>query len=190
MSKRFNPNEKSKLDRPSRHDLLKPAETLRKLGLEPGMVMADIGCGTGFFSIPASAIIGDQGLIYAADIEPLMLQTISERLSSAEFPQNIHVVHTGNEIQIAPESCDFVLFAFVLHEVEARQAMLNKAGMLLKRGGKAAVIEWKKESSKTGPPASHRISADQMISEFNEAGFRDIEKVEISAGVYAVTAIN
>ena len=78
MSKVFNSKNLLKLESPERYTAISPTDTLIKMGLQNGDTVADIGCGTGFFALPASKIIGSNTL-YAADISDSMLHFITKR---------------------------------------------------------------------------------------------------------------
>lgn len=74
MKKTFDVKNMHKLDNPKRRELLPPDQTLRKLGIKEGEIIADIGCGIGYFTLPASKMVGEKGKIYAMDISAEMLQ--------------------------------------------------------------------------------------------------------------------
>ena len=80
MTHKFDAKNKHKLDNEKRRELLPPEQTLINLGLHEGDVMADIGCGIGYFTIPASKIVGDSGKIFAMDILPEMLQDVGIKI--------------------------------------------------------------------------------------------------------------
>jgi precorrin-6B methylase 2 len=70
LTHKFDVSQKVKLDNPARRAILPPDETLGKLGLNAGEVMADIGCGIGYFTFPAAKMIGPGGRVYALDVAP------------------------------------------------------------------------------------------------------------------------
>ena len=76
MTHKFKVSEKQKLDNPERRAFLPPEETLRKLGLQPGEIMADIGCGIGYFTFPAASIVGPNVKVFALDVAPEMLAEV------------------------------------------------------------------------------------------------------------------
>lgn len=194
MPKIFNPEHKNKLDSASRMQLIPPEDTLRKLGLKENMKMADIGCGTGFFTLAASKIVGKSGTVFAADIEPLMLQTVSERICSSDFPENIHIVHIGKSLAIEDKSCDFILMAFVLHEAESPIKLVEQVSSILKEGGTLALIDWDKVSGnksgekRQGPAQKERISLSEAKKLLLQCGFSQFSEENISANIYTLRA--
>ena len=93
MTHKFDAKNKHKLDNEKRRDLLPPEQTLIRLGLHEGDIMADIGCGIGYFSIPASKIVGDSGKIFALDILPEMLQDVEMKIKDNDT-LNIEIILT------------------------------------------------------------------------------------------------
>ena len=81
MSHTFNPQQHQKLDAPERRIILPPEEIFKLTGLTPGMTMADIGSGSGFFTIPAANIVGSSGKIFATDISEDMLNIVRSKLT-------------------------------------------------------------------------------------------------------------
>ena len=80
MSHKFSAKDKSKLDNPERRKILPPPITLEKLYLQKGDIVADVGCGIGYFNIPAAVIVGEMGKVYAIDISEEMLREVQERV--------------------------------------------------------------------------------------------------------------
>ena len=74
MTHKFDAKNRHKLDNPKRREMLPPEKTLIRLGLKQGDIVADIGCGIGYFTIPAANIVGDSGKVFAMDISPEMLE--------------------------------------------------------------------------------------------------------------------
>ena len=144
MPQRFDTRKRHVLLSEEREATLKPEKLLRDLGLSEGMTIADIGCGPGFFTIPAAKIVGEHGHTLAADIQGEMLSTVRSRALEHGL-NNVRIVKTNDrEIPIAPGSCDYVLLAFTLHEIDHRASFLHRAARLLKPGGHMIVIEWDK----------------------------------------------
>jgi SAM-dependent methyltransferase len=134
-----------------------PVETLRMAGIGPGMTVVDLGCGPGFFTIPAHEIVGPNGHVIAADVQPEMLEHLRGRLADAEI-HDVQILETGDgHVPMADHSADVVLAAFVLHEADDPGAFLGECARLLKPHGWVAVIEWRHEAD-LGIPVAHRIS--------------------------------
>ena len=170
-----------------RHDDLHPDTLLTELGLQAGQSVADIGCGPGFFTLPAARIVGTEGQVFAADIQGEMLTAVRSRAAEAGLT-NVHVVKTSDaEIPIPSASCDFVLLFFVLHEIGQRAHFLHRAARLLKPEGKIEVLEWRTDGVKEGPPAEDRVDAAELEADAQAAGLRVIEQREVSERYYLAT---
>jgi ubiquinone/menaquinone biosynthesis C-methylase UbiE len=170
MPQKFDIRLRQELLSEQREAALQPESLLRRLGLRTGDTLADIGCGPGFFTIPAAEIVGEDGVILAADIQGEMLSAVRSRAAEHSLT-NVHVVKTSDkEIPIPAGSCDLVLMAFVLNEVGQRSSFLHRAARLLKPGGRLAVLEWEKEQQPDGPPLVDRISPEELLADASAAG--------------------
>jgi len=140
------------------------------------MTIADIGCGPGFFTIPAAQIVGPGGVALAADIQGEMLSAVRSRAQEHGLT-NVRIVKTNDrEIPIPPGICDFVLMAFMLHEVEHRASFLHRAARTLKPNGRLIALEWEKVESPVGPPLEDRISPEELLADAQAAGLYVVEE--------------
>jgi ubiquinone/menaquinone biosynthesis C-methylase UbiE len=180
MPQKFDIRQRQELLSEQREATLHPEALLRRLGLARGDTVADIGCGPGFFTLPAAEIVGEGGVVLAADIQGEMLSAIRTRAAEHGLA-NVHVVKTSDkEIPIPDASCDVVLLAFVLDEVEQRSSFLHRAARLLKPGGRLAVLEWEKEQQPDGPPLVDRISPEELRADAEAAGLYLDEQRELN----------
>jgi ubiquinone/menaquinone biosynthesis C-methylase UbiE len=152
-----------------REEELDPFRVMAFLPIEPYHHIADIGCGPGFFTIPfAKHLI--YGKVYALDVDPEMLRVLRERVDDVHLT-NVEILQCGPLDFPAPKgSLDGVFLAFVVHEVEEREAFLREAGTLLRPGGWCAVLEWYKKETPGGPPLERRISPEELRELANGAG--------------------
>jgi ubiquinone/menaquinone biosynthesis C-methylase UbiE len=184
MPHRFDARQRFRLLSEERQAALQPESLLRSLGLKAGMTLADIGCGPGFFTLPAAEIVGKNGGVFAADIEGEMLSTVRSRVNEAGLT-NTRIVKTNErEIPIAPETCDFVLLAFVIHEIESRASFLHRAARLLKSGGRLVILEWEKIEESVGPPVEERLTPEDVVSDAQAAGLKTVEERSITDDQY------
>jgi ubiquinone/menaquinone biosynthesis C-methylase UbiE len=185
---KFHPHQKHKLDSDERRRLLPPHETLRRLGLRQGEVVADVGCGIGYFSIPAAEIVGDSGWVYALDTSEEMLQELRTRLRS----QGVRNVEPRSSVEttlgLPDGSVSFVFLSNMLHEVVGLEEFLSEVLRILQSHGRVAVIEWKKIPTGEGPPLEHRLSAEEVRGSLHRAGFVEASDLEINRELYGVTA--
>jgi ubiquinone/menaquinone biosynthesis C-methylase UbiE len=123
-----------------------PETILNEAGITRGMIIADLGSGPGFFTIPMAQMTEEKGLVYAVDSSQAMLNGLKENIAKSEVnPNTIKIVnsdvcHTG----IPEESVDLVLFANVLHEVEDRKAIFQEVRRISKSTAFIVDVDWKK----------------------------------------------
>ncbi len=158
-----------KLENPARLAELNPADTLKRIGLQDGHVLCDIGAGSGIFTIPAARITGST--VYAVEISETMLAVISEKMK-AEGLTNVELVRTaGDRYCIGDHSVDVAIAVTVLHEISDKEAFLQEVRRLLKPDGMAAVIEFHQRETPMGPPVSRRLSQEDVSGVFAGSGF-------------------
>lgn len=176
MGHKYDPRLKDRLLTEERHELLQPAELLRSLGLKRGATIADIGCGPGFFTIPAAEIVGESGRVLAADIQGEMLSAVKANVAEHGLT-NVRIVKTSDtEVPLPPGCADLVLLAFTLSEIDQRARFLHRVGRLLAADGKIAILEWEKRDEPEGPPSAERISAEEVVKDAEAAGLHLVEQ--------------
>lgn len=174
-----------KLLRQERVDSIRPERVLTEAGLAEGNVFADVGCGPGFFTLPASVIVGPTGRVYAIDTQPEMLEALKKRGVSA----NVTPVKSGEEnIPVDDKTADLALAAYVLHEAANTAGFLKEIFRLLKSGGRLVIIDWKKQQEEHGPPMAERITEAEAAAFIKAAGFVKIVTSSLNASHYMITA--
>jgi ubiquinone/menaquinone biosynthesis C-methylase UbiE len=168
--KKFNPNNMSKLDSPERKKLLPTDKVLNIIGVEKNMVIADIGCGTGYFSIPIAKSIGPDSNIYAVDISKEMLLETEKKAKEENISNVVLVQASENSFNLEESSCDMVFSSTVLHEVESPQDFLIQCKKAIKEKGNIIILDWNKVEAEVGPPMKHRVSVDQIEQYAKEVG--------------------
>jgi len=163
MPHKFDPSQKKALDSPERLEVLDPYRILSWAGVSSGHTLADIGCGTGFFSIPASQLVQETGSVYGIDISREMLASLQIKAKRKQI-KNIKIMQSQEcEIPLEKRTLDFALLAFVLHEVSDRVKFLKDVAVYLKPDGRLILLEWKKKKDVEGPPFKDRISLRKML---------------------------
>ena len=188
MVRKFDPKKMFKLDNSQRRLEIPPFETLELLGLTKGDNVADVGCGIGYFSIPAANIAGDVAIVYALDISQEMRDEV-EKKSAELLLSNIKVIKTNEyDLKLDDFSVDFIIMCNVLHEVEDKDKMMDEITRILKNGGRFSMIEWEKIKGITGPSVEERIPFEDIAGILFKKGYCDINKHLISENFYGVTA--
>ena len=178
--KRFPASQAERLDNPERLLWLPPADVIGALAVQIGETIADVGAGTGYFSLPLSIAVGAAGKVYAVDGQSEMLAWLKGKLDTAEF-SNIELVHAEAEQSgLRASSCDLFFLANLWHEIEDRDAVLLEAQRVLKIGGRIAILDWRTDVEPVaGPPLAHRIAPADALREMQLAGFEQLMSVEV-----------
>lgn len=183
-NRRFDASQAHRLDAPERLVWLQPAEVVRALAVRAGDTIADIGAGTGYFSIPLAAAAGAQGKVYAVDAQSEMLAHLRQKLRD-DAVSNIELVHAEGDATGLPDAgCNLVFLANVWHEFPDRAAVSREAKRILKAGGRIAILDWRPDVEReAGPPLEHRISASDALDELCSAGF--VRTTHVNTGKYS-----
>lgn len=129
------------MERPGRVANLKVDEVIAKLELKPGQIVADIGSGSGAFSIPMARAIGPNGTLYAVDIDQKMLDYVSGRAQKDGVGNVRTVLGEYDDPKLPVKNVDVAFFHRVLHMIELRQAYLNAVAKYLKPDGRIVIID-------------------------------------------------
>lgn len=167
---KFDPAKAENLLAPERYQKIKPDILLQKLGVPPGSTILDLGCGNGFFTFPASAAMGENGMIIAADTSGEMLQLLSDRNPR----DNVQVLQVGEvEMDVDSASVDGAVLINIYHEFQDRAANLNELKRVFKPNGRVLILDWSPAVEHTsGPPLESRIDVKTAIAELVSSGFK------------------
>ncbi len=161
-------------DSPDRDAWQKPAEILAALGVEPGMAVADVGAGTGYFVVRLASAVAPGGVVYATDVEPDMVRWLRDRADQQRHANVVPVLGSANEPRLSPRSCDLVLIVDTWHHIEGRVGYARKLRLALKPGGRVAIVDFKPGLLPVGPPPEMKLLPEEVASEFSAAGYRQI----------------
>jgi arsenite methyltransferase len=150
-----------KLEDPERPKWLPPNEVITSLEIQSGMSVADIGAGTGYFTLPIARAVGSDGKVHAVDFQTGMLDLLGKKLLEPNAPTNIPLIHGTATHTTLPSVCaDLVFLANVWHEVDDHALVLKEAARILRKNGRMAILDWRPNVQQPpGPPIDHRISA-------------------------------
>jgi 2-polyprenyl-3-methyl-5-hydroxy-6-metoxy-1,4-benzoquinol methylase len=166
------------LESPNRTATQKVAEVLSDLSLKPGMIVADIGAGSGFFSRPLAKAVAPSGKVYAVDIQQGLLDYINKR----DAEENIHNVQTVlgefDDPKLPARDVDLAFINDVLHHIEHRAVYLKALGTYMKPAGRIAIIEMNKDDPNTGHKNQPEllVGREEIVGWMSDAGFKLVEE--------------
>ncbi len=170
-------------------NFIEPQKIIDSSGIKEGDVVADFGCGPGYFSIPLSKIVGEDGAIFAFDVLPSALESLQSQIKLQGL-SNISTKRVNLEQGTGLEdiSVDWVIIKDVLFQNGNKKAILQEAYRILKSDGKIILIEWRKDGPPMGPKNDLRLSLDILKKLLTETGFVDNSDLDAGDYHYALTA--
>ena len=160
------------LERPERHDEELPERVLDILGIQPGDVVADVGCGSGYYARRMAARVQPGGTVYCEDIQFEMLEIAKSRAAAEGVVGITPVLGTATDPMLPQGEIDLVIIADVYHEMSDPKAMLAGIRRALVPQGRVALLEYRVEDgSGDWIKADHRMSVRQVLLEWQAAGF-------------------
>lgn len=158
------------LERSSRELEERPMELIRNLDLKPGMNVADIGVGSGYFTRRIAPLIGPEGNVYAVDIQQEMLDILKEKLENYNVHNVIPILGTIDDPKLPENSVDLAIMVDVYHEFSHPYEMIQAMKKALKPGGRIVWIEYRKEDPLVPIKELHKMSRDQVDKEARFSG--------------------
>jgi ubiquinone/menaquinone biosynthesis C-methylase UbiE len=162
-----------------------PRHNIEQLGLSDGMVVADFGAGSGFYSLEAAKAVAPTGKVYAIDAQRDLLERL-KREAHKNHRGNIEVLAGNLEklggSKIRESSCDVVIASNILFMIEDRKNFLLEIARILKRDGRLLLVDWSASFSQMGPHSDHVVYKDDAVKLALAAGFK-LDR-EISAGAH------
>ncbi len=166
------------LTRPEREKQEQPERMLDALGLRPGQTVADVGAGVGYHAWRLSARVGPTGTVYATDVQPEMLALLRANMAQRDVRNVVPVLATRDSTGLPEASLDLLLLVDVYHEAPDPRAFLGQLRRALKPTGRLALVEFRAEDPEVPIRAEHKMTADQVIAELAQGGFRLAERHE------------
>jgi precorrin-6B methylase 2 len=164
------------LDRSERELEENPDGALDAIGIEPGMVVGDVGAGTGYMSLRMAKRVGPSGKVYAEDVQPEMLHRLRQNATAAKLT-NIQTVLGGEaDPKLPANTLDLILLVDVYHEFSQPQKMLRKMREALKSDGRLVLLEYRKEDPSIPIRPEHKMSVQEVKLEVEAEGFH-LDKV-------------
>lgn len=143
-----------------------PDEFWRSVPLRAGQTVVHLGCGAGFYLIPAATIVGPNGKVIGVDIRQDMLDEAMNRAQQEGVGTTVTVsrlnLETGQGDPIPEKIADWVLVANILHQANPTK-VLSQARRILKADGTIIVIEWDVIATPLGPPTTRRVAKEDVL---------------------------
>jgi ubiquinone/menaquinone biosynthesis C-methylase UbiE len=165
-----------------------PEQILAAIGIQRGTIMIDIGCGEGFFSLPAARMVGSTGKIIGIDRNADAVSRMLDR-AARQGLQNIQGI-VGKAEQTVPclECADLIFFGIDLHDFNDPAKVLSNARKMIKPEGILVDLDWRKETTTHGPPESIRFSEEEAAAIITKAGFLMTRAECVEPWFYLLTA--
>lgn len=174
----------AKLENPVRLAELNPPVTLEKIGLGQNHTLADIGAGSGIFTMPAARITRNK--IYALELDEAMLAIMGEK-AVKEGLTNIELLHVrGNSLAIPDQTVDIVLLVTVLHEISEQGGFLQEIRRITRDKAKVAIIEFHNRETPMGPPVGRRLGKEDVTSLLSENGWQVAKDFDLGDNFYCL----
>ncbi len=161
-----------RFEEPERDEWQRPDLVVEKIGLEPGMNVADIGAGSGYFTRRMAAQIAPGGLAFAVDIEPGFFPFVLER-ARQEQQNNLLTIEASETDPYLPEGAlDVIFLCNTLHHIDSRESYYEKLKQGLKDEGRLVIVEFFNDREiPIGPGPEMRLGSKELIRELEAAGF-------------------
>ena len=170
-SRLFPPTELGMLEGPDRESWQRPEQIMDALYIGEGSVVAEIGVAGGWFTIRLARRVGPNGIVFAEDIQPLMIQATEGRVRGEGLRNVKMVLGTALDPRL-PNGLDAALFVDSYHEIDQPITLLRNLATSLKPTGLIGIVEFTKDGWGPGPAMDERIDAERIIRDAEAAGLR------------------
>jgi ubiquinone/menaquinone biosynthesis C-methylase UbiE len=164
-----------------------PERILSDIGLKPGMTFMDVGCGQGFFTMPAARIVGETGKVCGIDISQTNIDKLKAKVVKAGLKNVLLKTGKAEELILCKACVDILFFGIVLHDFESPDKVLANARVMLKPNGKLIDLDWKKKAMEIGPPLPVRFSEAKARQLIVESGFK-VESIQNNGTYHYIIA--
>jgi predicted methyltransferase len=167
------------LEREGRAEMEKPEMAIAAMDIRPGMTVAEVGAGTGFFSRRLALAAGPSGKVYAEDIQPEMIDLLKKNIAKEQLANVIPVLGTETDPKLPAGGIDRILLVDVYHEFQKPEPMLAAMRASLAPGGTVTLVEYRLEGETAAHiNIKHRMSVEQVLAEWTRAGFTLVKQSE------------
>lgn len=164
----FDPRHVAVLESEDRRLWQKPDQVLNAVELKPNWVAADLGCGSGYFTLPLAQKVRK---VYAIDVQQEMLSFLEVKIRRFNIRNVELLLSKPNRIPLETESVDLIVSINTLHEFDDKEKMIAEMRRVVKKGGRLLIVDFKKEETGFGPPVRIRVSETRAVRLFEERSF-------------------
>jgi len=167
----FPPQDLGLIEAPDRADWQHPDQIMDALQIADGAVVADVGAAGGWFTIQLARRVGPNGLVYAEDIQPVMIEAVTRRMQQERLSNVRPVLGTVNDPRL-PAPVDAALIVDAYREMEDPVGLLRNLARSLKPQGRLGVVDFNPGGGGPGPDPSGRVDPEEVVRAAQAAGFR------------------
>jgi ubiquinone/menaquinone biosynthesis C-methylase UbiE len=169
-SRLFPPTELGMLEGPDRDSYQRPEQIMDALYIGEGSIVADVGAGGGWFTVRLARRVGPNGIVYAEDVQPQMIQAIEGRVRGEGLRNVRMVLGTALDPKLPEAALDAMLIVDTYHEMDGPITQLRNLAKALKPNGLIGIVEFKKDGFGPGPEMDERIDPERVIHDAEAAG--------------------
>ena len=168
----FPPQDLGLLEAPDRDEWQRPHQILDALGVAEASVVADVGAGSGWFTVRVARRVGPNGIVYAQDVQSEMLAAITRRVQREGLANVRPVLGRGSDPRLPTSALDAVLIVDVVHEIEDRVTLFANLAKAIKPLGRIGVVDFRLSGAGPGPDAGERVAPEAIEADAQRAGLR------------------
>ena len=166
-----------------------PQKNIEQFKLEKGMVVADLGVGSGFYTISASKKVGEEGRIYAIDVQKDLLEKLQKQ---AETERIFNIEYIWGDVEklggtrLADSSVDAIILSNILFQIENKESLASETKRILRPNGRVLVVDWSDSFNNMGPTKEMVFNEQQAEDFFINKGFIIDRKIEAGENHYGI----
>ena len=161
-----------------REDEEGPSVMREQLQIKTGMVVCDMGCGSGYHTLPLAEMVGEKGKVYAVDAQPEMIAMLKQNIARKGLKNIVPIVSLFHDPKLPPDTCDMILMVDVYHEFSHPVQMLAGMRAALKPAGQLVLCEYRAEDETVPIKPEHKMSKAQINKEMNANGFKLVREFD------------
>jgi predicted methyltransferase len=174
------------LEGADREQWQKPEQIMDALKIADGSNVGEIGAGGGWFTVRLAHRVGQNGMVYAEDIQGLMIEAINQKVQREGLTKNVQTILGTTKDSRLPHGLDAILIVGAYHEMEDPVAVLKDAAQSLKPQGRIGIVEYSPGAGGPGPDPEQRVDADTVIKGATAAGLQVISQEPVPPFMFMV----